>query len=88
MVCHQKWVHVKHSPLTAWLMFVGLAAPVQALTYVNNFFWGERYMDHGGPFHVTCLSTGDSMQGSINRTLFRGSTKQVCCWVLLVNSHC
>ena len=61
---------------------------VQALTYGHNIFWGERYMDHGGPFHVTCLKTADSMQGNINQTLFRGSTKQVCYGSLSLGAGC
>ena len=49
----------------------------QAMAYGHNIFWGTRYLDHGGPFRVTCMSTGAAMQGSIDHSLFRRSTKQV-----------
>ena len=46
------------------------------MAYGHNIFWGTRYLDHGGPFRVTCLSTGATMQGAIDHSLFRRSTKQ------------
>ena len=32
-----------------------MALPLQTYTYINNILIGKRYLDHRGPFHVTCL---------------------------------
>ena len=59
-----------------WGADTGGLRHAQAMAYGHNIFWGKRYLDHGGPFRVACASTGAAMQGSIDHSLFRRSTKQ------------
>ena len=50
----------------------------QAKTYVGNILVGKRFIDHRGPFHVTCLATGDCFKGTLTAPMFGASSRMVC----------
>ena len=54
-----------------------MALPLQTYTYINNILIGKRYLDHRGPFHVTCLQTNDSFQCKISEPMLGKSQHEV-----------
>lgn len=44
---------------------------------MNNILIGTRYLDHRGPFHITCLATGDSFQCKVTEPFMGKSTHEV-----------
>ena len=64
-----------HGGLNQWLCLRH-----QAYTYINNILLGKRYLDHRGPYYVTCVQTGDTFQCRIQEPIVGKAQHEVSCW--------